>query len=102
MSAVIAAGTVKERAVAEVFMGENVRGVARIYENGEIRVIWRPEVCAHSGVCVRGLAEVFRPRERPWIDLHAAPSDRIARQVEQCPSGALSWEPCEPPNRSGG
>jgi uncharacterized Fe-S cluster protein YjdI len=41
---------------------------------------------------VRGLAEVFRPGARPWIDINAVPSDRIARQVEQCPSGALSWE----------
>ena len=55
-------------------------------------MIWRPEICAHSGVCVRGLADVFRPGARPWIAIHSAPSDRIARQVEQCPSGALSWE----------
>jgi uncharacterized Fe-S cluster protein YjdI len=64
----------------------------RTYENGEIRVIWRPALCAHSGVCVRGLGQVFRPRERPWIDVRAAPSDRITAQVDQCPSGALSWE----------
>jgi uncharacterized Fe-S cluster protein YjdI len=73
-------------------MADEARGTGRGYENGEIRVIWRPDLCAHSGVCVRGLAEVFRPRERPWIDLGAAPSDRIVTQVEQCPSGALSWE----------
>jgi uncharacterized Fe-S cluster protein YjdI len=73
-------------------MADDVRETGRTYENGEIRVIWRPDVCAHSGVCVRGLAEVFRPRKRPWIDLGAAPSDRIVAQVEQCPSGALSWE----------
>jgi uncharacterized Fe-S cluster protein YjdI len=73
-------------------MANEEQGAARTYENGEIRVIWRPEICAHSGVCVRGLADVFRPGARPWIAIHAAPSDRIARQVEQCPSGALSWE----------
>ena len=73
-------------------MVDDARGTTRAYENGEIRVIWRPAVCAHSGVCVRGLAEVFRPRERPWIDLGGAPSDRIVAQVDQCPSGALSWE----------
>ena len=50
-------------------MADDARGAMRHYENGEIRVIWRPDLCAHSGVCVRGLAEVFRPRERPWIDL---------------------------------
>ena len=73
-------------------MAEDTPGTTRAYENGEIRVIWRPELCAHSGVCVRGLPAAFRPRERPWIEIHGAPSDRIATQVDQCPSGALSWE----------
>jgi uncharacterized Fe-S cluster protein YjdI len=73
-------------------MADDVRGTGRTYANGEIRVIWRPDLCAHSGVCVRGLAEVFRPGKRPWIDLGAVPSDRIVAQVAQCPSGALSWE----------
>lgn len=73
-------------------MVDDARNTARAYEKGEIRVIWRPDLCAHSGVCVRGLAEVFRPGERPWIDLGGASSDRIVAQVDQCPSGALSWE----------
>ena len=50
-------------------MAEDTPGTTRAYENGEIRVIWRPELCAHSGVCVRGLPAVFRPGERPWIEL---------------------------------
>jgi len=73
-------------------MADEARGATRTYENGEIRDIWRPDLCAHSGVCVRGLAEVFRPGERPWIDLSGAASDRIVAQVDRCPSGALSWE----------
>jgi uncharacterized Fe-S cluster protein YjdI len=73
-------------------MVDDAGGVTRTYENGEIRVIWRPDLCVHSGVCVRGLPEVFRPGDRPWIDLGGATSDRIVEQVEQCPSGALSWE----------
>ena len=64
----------------------------RTYDNGEIRVIWRPALCAHSAVCVAGLPEVFRPGARPWIDLAGIPGERIVAQVEQCPSGALSWE----------
>jgi len=73
-------------------MADNARESTRTYENGEIRVIWRPALCAHSGVCVGGLPAVFRPRERPWIHLAGAPSERIVAQIEQCPSGALSWE----------
>lgn len=71
----------------------------RSYDNGEIRVIWRPSLCIHSRVCFRGLPAVFDPRRRPWVAIDAAPSDRIIAQVDGCPSGALSWErvtPAEP------
>jgi uncharacterized Fe-S cluster protein YjdI len=77
-------------------MTDGARGPTRTYSNGEIRVIWRADVCIHSGVCVRGLPGVFRPGRRPWIDIGGAPSDRIVAQVEQCPSGALSWQPARP------
>lgn len=60
------------------------------YTNGEITVVWKPEVCVHSGVCFRGLPQVFDPRRRPWIDPLAAPGTAIVEQVERCPSGALS------------
>lgn len=61
------------------------------YTNGEITVIWKPGVCLHSAKCVQGLGEVFNVKNRPWIDMEGASSDRIIRQVEQCPSGALSY-----------
>jgi len=32
-------------------MSDQGPDTARAYENGEIRVLWRPELCAHSGVC---------------------------------------------------
>ncbi len=73
-------------------MADEERGPTRTYSNGEIRVFWRPDLCIHSGVCVQGLPGVFSPKRRPWIDIHAAPSERIAAQVDRCPSGALSWE----------
>jgi len=71
------------------------------YTNGDITVIWKPELCRHSGICARGLPTVFRPRLKPWIDLTPADSATIAAQVERCPSGALSWSRNEPANSSG-
>ena len=62
------------------------------YSNGEVTVIWRPHVCVHSGVCFRGLPKVFDPRRRPWIDIQAASTEEITRQVRHCPSGALSLD----------
>lgn len=38
------------------------------YSNGEVAIKWKPELCIHSGNCVRGLPEVFKSGERPWIN----------------------------------
>ncbi len=61
------------------------------YTNGEITVIWKPGACILSAKCVMGLSEVFNVRARPWINLEGAGTERIVQQVNQCPSGALSY-----------
>jgi uncharacterized Fe-S cluster protein YjdI len=66
--------------------------ITKRYSNSEITVVWKPALCIHSGACARGLIKVFDPRRRPWIVLENSDSDTIVRQVEQCPSGALSIE----------
>jgi uncharacterized Fe-S cluster protein YjdI len=64
----------------------------RVYRNANIAVMWHPERCSHSHKCVNGLPQVFRPGERPWVQVDAATADIIARAVERCPSGALTYE----------
>lgn len=61
------------------------------YTNGEVTVVWKPNVCIHSTLCWKGLIEVFNPRERPWIKMDGASTERIIEQVRRCPSGALSY-----------
>lgn len=61
------------------------------YSNGDITVVWKPEVCIHSRVCWTQLLEVFDPRKRPWVNMEGADSERIIEQVSKCPSGALSF-----------
>ena len=63
----------------------------KAYTNGEITVLWKPGVCIHSGKCVLGLGEVFDVSARPWINMEGSITERIIKQVEQCPSGALSY-----------
>lgn len=60
------------------------------YSNADITVIWKPEACQHSGICFKGLKEVFDPRRKPWIDTSKAGTQQIIDQVKKCPSGALS------------
>jgi uncharacterized Fe-S cluster protein YjdI len=61
------------------------------YTNGEVTVVWKPGMCIHSTLCWKGLIEVFNPRERPWIKMDGAATERIIEQVRKCPSGALSY-----------
>jgi uncharacterized Fe-S cluster protein YjdI len=61
------------------------------YSNGEITVVWKPEICQHSTLCWKGLIEVFNPKERPWVKIDGATTERIVEQVKKCPSGALSF-----------
>ena len=61
------------------------------YNNGEVTVIWQPDLCKHSGVCVRGLPKVFDPKRKPWIDASQSTTLHIVEQVKKCPSGALSF-----------
>jgi uncharacterized Fe-S cluster protein YjdI len=61
------------------------------YTNGEVTVVWKPEICQHSKNCWRGLIQVFNPRERPWINMNGAKTEQIIEQVKKCPSGALSY-----------
>jgi uncharacterized Fe-S cluster protein YjdI len=61
------------------------------YSNGEITIIWQPQICIHSGVCARGLIEVFDPHRKPWIDMSTSDTETIKAQIQKCPSGALSY-----------
>ena len=62
------------------------------YTRDGITVLLKPKVCIHSGVCVRGLSEVFNPKKRPWINMDGAEIEAIIEQVKKCPSGAISIE----------
>jgi uncharacterized Fe-S cluster protein YjdI len=67
------------------------KDITKHYTNGEITITWKPNQCIHSKLCWTGLAEVFNPRERPWIKMDAATTASIIAQVEKCPSGALTY-----------
>lgn len=64
--------------------------IVKHYEKEDIKVRWEPGKCIHSGVCARGLPGVFKPNEKPWIQVENASKDEVVNQVSQCPSGALS------------
>lgn len=63
-----------------------------LYQNESIAVVWRPELCQHATRCWRELPQVFRPKEKKWVDVEGAPAAQIIEQVHRCPSGALAVE----------
>jgi putative redox protein len=73
-----------------VFRDEDTRNIH--YSNNDISVVWKPDLCQHSGRCWSQLPEVFDYKKKKWISPEGAPSNRIIEQVKKCPSGALSVE----------
>jgi uncharacterized Fe-S cluster protein YjdI len=65
--------------------------ITKKYSNGEVTIVWKPKECIHSGICFRGLHDVFDPRKRPWITPEHSTTEKIIDQVKKCPSGALSY-----------
>ncbi len=68
-----------------------MKDITKHYSNGEVTIVWKPNLCIHSGICTKGLHAVFHPQELPWITPEKATSDQIVNQVKQCPSGALTY-----------
>lgn len=67
------------------------------YRTEAITVTFDPNICIHSGVCVRGLPAVFDVRRRDWVRPDAATAAEVAAQIDRCPSGALQYRWPEPP-----
>lgn len=61
------------------------------YTNGEITIVWQPDLCKHAGVCVRTLPQVYHPKEKPWITIENGETADLKDQISKCPTGALSY-----------
>jgi len=72
--------------------GVKVSERKKAYSNEDITVIWKPDVCIHSTKCWKASLAVFNPKRRPWIDMTGGTTDEIIKIVDNCPSGALSYE----------
>lgn len=61
------------------------------YSNGEITIVWDSSKCVHAGVCVKMLPKVYNPKARPWITIENATTEELKKQIDVCPSGALTY-----------
>ena len=51
------------------------------YTNGELTIIWKPELCQHAGICVKMLPNVYHPKERPWVQIENATTEELIAQL---------------------
>jgi len=73
-------------------MSGEIREIIKKYANDELEVSWKPATCVHSKQCWKELIQVFNPQNRPWINMEGATTERIKKQVDACPSGAISYK----------
>lgn len=62
------------------------------YHKDKLTITWNPSKCTHAAVCVKTLPNVYKPKEKPWINTDNASTQELMAQIKQCPSGALSYK----------
>ena len=61
----------------------------QVYETPAVTVTFDPEICQHTGICLRGLPNVFDVTRKRWVRPELATAQEVIAQVGRCPSGAL-------------
>lgn len=68
------------------------KSMVKRYKKDEMSIVWEPGKCIHSAVCVKMLPGVYDPNAKPWIQPENASIEDLKKQIDKCPSGALTYE----------
>lgn len=72
-------------------MIEYMEGIIE-YSNGELTIVWQPEVCIHAGICAEIFSEPCHPQEEVLGDPENTTTERLISRISKCPSGALTYK----------
>ena len=61
------------------------------YTNDEITIKWQSKLCQHAAICVKTLPKVYDPNTSPWININNASTEQLKKQINNCPSKALTF-----------
>lgn len=64
----------------------------KTYETDEIIIYWKPDICQHAAKCTNGAPDVFEVGRRPWVMPENGRAEDIAKVIDTCPSGALTYK----------
>ena len=67
------------------------REITKKYVKDDLTIVWKPGKCIHAAVCVKMLPKVYNPNERPWLKQENASVQELKAQINECPSGALTY-----------
>jgi CDGSH-type Zn-finger protein/uncharacterized Fe-S cluster protein YjdI len=75
--------------------------VVSVYEGENVTVTYDRRRCIHAAECGRSHSPVFDVAKDPWIDPSLAEVETVARIIQRCPTGALTYQrkdggPAEP------
>lgn len=62
------------------------------YRTDDLIVYWQPEKCTHARECIMGQPAVFKPKQRPWINMAQGDAEDIIKTIDRCPTGALKYD----------
>jgi uncharacterized Fe-S cluster protein YjdI len=65
--------------------------ITKKYAKDDLTIVWKPGKCIHAAVCVEMLPKVYNPNERPWLKQENASIADLKAQINECPSGALTY-----------
>ena len=84
-------GTHRRNGFSGERLSDGAKDKVKSYGGPGITIHDNRSVCIHAAECTKGLEQVFKYGERPWIDAAGATPAQVVETVHRCPSGALTY-----------